>query len=115
MRPNGNLRLGDRPLKEKAAWPSRIAGQAPGLASVGLPGFAGGTAGKKLRFAFGAQFVDACVHDRTREVRVARTTGAFAAGRNALGIKGVAELGGVEGGRGLSRPGLARRTRDRTW
>ena len=32
-------------------------------------------------FAFGAEFVEVCVHARTCEVRVPRITGAFAAGR----------------------------------
>ena len=37
--------------------------------------------GKPLMFAFGAEFVEARVHRLTREVRVPRMTGAFAAGR----------------------------------
>ena len=37
--------------------------------------------GKPLMFAFGAEFVEVRVHRRTREIRVPRMTGAFAAGR----------------------------------
>jgi xanthine dehydrogenase YagR molybdenum-binding subunit len=37
--------------------------------------------GKPLMFAFGAQFVEVRVHRLTREIRVPRLTGAFAAGR----------------------------------
>ena len=37
--------------------------------------------GKPLMFAFGAQFVEVRVHRLTREIRVPRMTGAFAAGR----------------------------------
>jgi xanthine dehydrogenase YagR molybdenum-binding subunit len=36
---------------------------------------------KEIRYSFGAQFVEVGVHARTREVRVRRATGAFAAGR----------------------------------
>lgn len=45
------------------------------------PEFVGGTTGAKTMFAFGAEFVEVHVHARTREVRVPRITGAFAAGR----------------------------------
>jgi len=41
----------------------------------------GGPKGEKLAFAFGAQFVEARVHARTREIRIPRALGAFAAGR----------------------------------
>ena len=37
--------------------------------------------GKPLMFAFGAEFVEVRVHRLTREIRVPRMTGAFAAGR----------------------------------
>ncbi|MBC7883051.1 MAG: xanthine dehydrogenase family protein molybdopterin-binding subunit [Anaerolineae bacterium] len=48
----------------------------------GQPEFWGGAAGADaLRFAFGAEFVEVRVHARTREIRVPRITGAFAAGR----------------------------------
>lgn len=41
----------------------------------------GGTDGDKMRFAFGAEFVEVRVHERTREIRVPRVLGVFAAGR----------------------------------
>jgi xanthine dehydrogenase YagR molybdenum-binding subunit len=47
-----------------------------GQASLG-----GGSHGKKLMYAFGAEFVEVRVHARTKEVRVPRAVGAFAAGR----------------------------------
>ncbi len=40
----------------------------------------GGPKGEKLAFAFGAQFVEVRVHAQTREIRVPRALGAFAAG-----------------------------------
>jgi xanthine dehydrogenase YagR molybdenum-binding subunit len=47
----------------------------------GQPTFGGGSHGKKLMYAFGAEFVEVRVHARTREMRVPRAVGAFAAGR----------------------------------
>ena len=41
----------------------------------------GGDTGAPLKFAFGANFVEVRVHKLTREIRVPRMTGAFAAGR----------------------------------
>ena len=41
----------------------------------------GGGEGPKLMFAFGAEFVEVRIHSRTREIRVPRLVGAFAAGR----------------------------------
>ena len=59
-------------------------GSKPGaMASVykGSSPIVGGTKGKdKIMFAFGAQFVEVRVHARTKEVRVPRMVGAFAAG-----------------------------------
>ncbi|HEY2033910.1 MAG TPA: xanthine dehydrogenase family protein molybdopterin-binding subunit [Rhizomicrobium sp.] len=47
----------------------------------GQPSFVGGFMGKdSVRAAFGAQFVEVRVHKRTREIRVPRAVGAFAAG-----------------------------------
>jgi xanthine dehydrogenase YagR molybdenum-binding subunit len=47
----------------------------------GQPSFTGGTESKEnIRFAFGAQFVEVRVHRLTREIRVPRAVGAFAAG-----------------------------------
>lgn len=42
---------------------------------------AGGVEGDKLRMAFGAAFIELRVDRRTREIRLKRVTGAFAAGR----------------------------------
>ncbi|HEY4123641.1 MAG TPA: xanthine dehydrogenase family protein molybdopterin-binding subunit [Rhizomicrobium sp.] len=48
----------------------------------GQPSFVGGFTGKDgVRAAFGAQFVEVHVHKRTREIRVPRAVGAFAAGK----------------------------------
>ena len=41
----------------------------------------GGPKGEKVAFAFGAHFVEVRVHAQTREIRVPRAVGAFAAGR----------------------------------
>ena len=47
----------------------------------GQPAFVRGEANKKnIRYAFGAQFVEVRVHRFTREIRVPRAVGAFAAG-----------------------------------
>lgn len=48
----------------------------------GKPSLAGGAKLKdRIQFAFGAQFVEVRVHAQTREVRVPRLVGAYAAGR----------------------------------
>jgi xanthine dehydrogenase YagR molybdenum-binding subunit len=48
----------------------------------GLPAFTGGMFLKdRIQCAFGAQFVEVRVHERTGEIRVPRLVGAFAAGR----------------------------------
>jgi len=41
----------------------------------------GGAGEKNTMFAFGAEFIEVRVHRRTREIRVPRMVGAFAAGR----------------------------------
>jgi len=46
----------------------------------GEPEMHGGESGDKMMFAFGAEFVEVRVNARTREVRVPRIVGAFAAG-----------------------------------
>jgi xanthine dehydrogenase YagR molybdenum-binding subunit len=48
---------------------------------AGVPTLVGGSQGKKNLYAVGAEFVEVCVHARTRKVRVPRLVGAFAAGR----------------------------------
>jgi xanthine dehydrogenase YagR molybdenum-binding subunit len=47
----------------------------------GSPTLVGGSHGKKLMYALGAEFVEVRVHSVTREIRVPRIVGAFAAGR----------------------------------
>jgi xanthine dehydrogenase YagR molybdenum-binding subunit len=47
----------------------------------GTPFLGGGSHGEKLMYATGAEFVEVRVHSRTREIRVPRIVGAFAAGR----------------------------------
>jgi xanthine dehydrogenase YagR molybdenum-binding subunit len=47
----------------------------------GKPYLGGGSKGEKLMYALGAEFVEARVHRYTREIRVQRIVGAFAAGR----------------------------------
>ncbi len=48
---------------------------------AGKPTLTGGPHGKKLMYAMGAEFVEVRVHSLTREIRVPRMVGAFAAGR----------------------------------
>jgi xanthine dehydrogenase YagR molybdenum-binding subunit len=47
----------------------------------GKPTLGGGSKGEKVMYAMGAEFVEVRVHALTREIRVARIVGAFAAGR----------------------------------
>jgi xanthine dehydrogenase YagR molybdenum-binding subunit len=47
----------------------------------GTPTLIGGSKGKKNMYALGAEFVEVRVHALTREIRVPRIVGAFAAGR----------------------------------
>src|SRR5712672_1061592 len=48
---------------------------------AGTPFLGGGSKGEKLMYAMGAEFVEVRVHASTREIRVPRIVGAFAAGR----------------------------------
>ncbi len=48
---------------------------------AGVPTLVGGSQGKKNMYAVGAEFVEVRVHAQTREIRVPRMVGAFAAGR----------------------------------
>jgi xanthine dehydrogenase YagR molybdenum-binding subunit len=48
---------------------------------AGTPFLGGGSAGEKLMYALGAEFVEVRVNVQTREIRVPRIVGAFAAGR----------------------------------
>ena len=58
-------------------------GKSDAIASLykGKPALGGGSHGKKLMYALGAEFVEVRVHAMTREIRVPRIVGAFAAGR----------------------------------
>jgi len=47
---------------------------------AGTPYLSGGSKGEKLMYALGAEFVEVRVHSLTREIRVPRIVGAFAAG-----------------------------------
>ena len=48
---------------------------------AGQTSLTGGARGEKVMYALGAEFVEVRVHARTRELRVPRAVGAFAAGR----------------------------------
>jgi xanthine dehydrogenase YagR molybdenum-binding subunit len=48
---------------------------------AGTPLLGGGSKGEKLMYALGAEFVEVRINARTREIRVPRMVGAFAAGR----------------------------------
>ncbi len=48
---------------------------------AGHPTLVGGSKGKKLMYAMGAEFVEVRIHAQTHEIRVPRIVGAFAAGR----------------------------------
>jgi xanthine dehydrogenase YagR molybdenum-binding subunit len=48
---------------------------------AGKPYLGGGSRGEKLMYALGAEFVEVRIHALTREIRVPRMVGAFAAGR----------------------------------
>ncbi len=70
-------------VEEYAEWIPH--GAKPGALQALYAGHAMPTGGAKLedriQFAFGAQFVEVRIHARTKEIRVPRITGAFAAGR----------------------------------
>lgn len=68
-------------LEEYAEWfpPGKSAEDVKKLYQ-GAAGITGGTEGEKLMFAFGAEFVELRINVRTREIRVPRIVGAFAAG-----------------------------------
>ena len=76
-------RKGPGAVEEYAEWIPH--GAKPGALQALYAGHAMPTGGAKLedriQFAFGAQFVEVRIHARTKEIRVPRITGAFAAGR----------------------------------
>ena len=74
-------RAGTSAIEEYAEWtpPGMDPAKAKALYEGQTP-FAGGAGEDKTMFAFGAEMVEVRVHSRTREIRVPRMTGAFAAG-----------------------------------
>jgi xanthine dehydrogenase YagR molybdenum-binding subunit len=60
----------------KGAKPSALTGLYQGKVSI-----VGGSGDKQTMYAFGAEFVEVRIHAHTREIRVPRLVGAFAAGR----------------------------------
>ena len=75
-------RLGTPALEEYAEWYPEGQKPDPKALYAGHPKMAEGHALKDhIQFSFGAQFVEVRVHKRTKEIRVPRIVGAFAAGR----------------------------------
>jgi len=81
--PSAFSRLGAASVEEYAEYtPGGVpAGAAANLYKGKIANPSGGDDGRPLKFAFGANFVEVRVHRLTREIRVPRMTGAFAAGR----------------------------------
>jgi xanthine dehydrogenase YagR molybdenum-binding subunit len=75
-------RLGVGTIEEYAEYvPEGLAPDAVAALYAGKTMMTGGPHGKKLMYAMGAEFVEVRVHSLTREIRVPRIVGAFAAGR----------------------------------
>ncbi len=75
-------RLGVSTIEEYAEFvPEGVKPQAVAELYGGKLTLTGGPHGRKLMYAMGAEFVEVRVHARTREIRVPRIVGAFAAGR----------------------------------
>jgi xanthine dehydrogenase YagR molybdenum-binding subunit len=73
--------LGEAQIEEYAEWfPPGLSADDVKRLYQGTLRIAGGSKGKQLMFAFGAEFVEVRIHARTREIRVPRLVGAFAAG-----------------------------------
>ena len=74
-------RLGAGVVEEYAEFmPKGAPDGAVGMLYKGKPVLGGGSDGESLNFAFGAELVEVRIHSRTREIRVPRIVGAFAAG-----------------------------------
>ncbi|HEY2037247.1 MAG TPA: xanthine dehydrogenase family protein molybdopterin-binding subunit, partial [Steroidobacteraceae bacterium] len=74
--------LGTGALEEYAEFiPDGAPANAVQLLYGGKTTMTGGASGKKMKFGFGAELVEVRIHARTREIRVPRLVGAFAAGR----------------------------------
>lgn len=80
-------RLGFGPVEAHSKYTPEIASTAiklmgNKLIEKGISAMASGSsAGDHVQYAFGAEFVEVRIHKRTREIRVPRLVGAFAAGR----------------------------------
>ncbi|MGH6678802.1 MAG: xanthine dehydrogenase family protein molybdopterin-binding subunit, partial [Bradyrhizobium sp.] len=75
-------RLGLGAIEEYAEFvPAGLKPDAVAKLYAGQAQLTGGSKGEKLMYAMGAEFVEVHVHARTREIRVPRVVGAFAAGR----------------------------------
>lgn len=75
-------RLGVAAIEEYAEFvPEGISPEAIKSLYAGKGALTGGPSGKKLMYALGAEFVEVRIHKLTREIRVPRIVGAFAAGR----------------------------------
>ncbi len=74
-------RLGAGAIEEYAEFlPPGASADAIKNLAAGTPFLGGGSHGEKLMYALGAEFVEVRVHRMTRELRVPRIVGAFAAG-----------------------------------
>ena len=75
-------RIGKTTIAEHGEWapPGMDKSKIKALYKGGIP-FGGGAGEDKTMFAFGAEMVEVRINARTREIRVPRMTGAFAAGR----------------------------------
>jgi xanthine dehydrogenase YagR molybdenum-binding subunit len=78
----GFKRLGAGAIEEYAEF-IPPGGRPDALAQLykGKPTLGGGSKGEKIMYSMGAEFVEVKVHALTREIRVPRIVGAFAAGR----------------------------------
>jgi len=75
-------KMGVGSIEEYAEWaPDGAPEGALAKLHQGVPGIVGGPMKDRTMFAFGAEFVEVRVHALTREVRVPKMVGAFAAGR----------------------------------
>ncbi len=74
--------FGASSIEEYVEWAQKDArpGAIRGL-EEGKVGISGGPTDERTMFAFGAEFIEIRIHPRTREIRVPRMVGAFAAGR----------------------------------
>jgi xanthine dehydrogenase YagR molybdenum-binding subunit len=75
-------RAGAAVIEEYAEWtPAGVPAESIGKLYKGESTLQGGPEGKRIMYAFGAEFVEVRINARTREIRVPRLVGAFAAGR----------------------------------